>query len=177
MGRADISASQCRSRHFLRTPKIKVTDLQNMEAESDKPGCRPAARYLAKTPCPIIEPRKPDFTTTTTSGGGGKPSFSLRTKCSGGTTLFLDARRSRSFSGPLFRLSRDYRHKKPPKPGMCCYSTREGQPFFPLEPTARLARALVELGPRHALAPEIGSRHGALHSSRPPRAGSGTTNN
>jgi hypothetical protein len=46
-----------------------------------------------------------------------------------------------------------YRHKKSPEPGTRCDSTREGLPFYPLKPKARLARALVELDPRHALAP------------------------
>jgi Asp-tRNA(Asn)/Glu-tRNA(Gln) amidotransferase A subunit family amidase len=46
-----------------------------------------------------------------------------------------------------------YCHKKPPEPGTRCSSTREGLPFYPLKPKARLARALVELDPRHALAP------------------------
>ena len=40
-----------------------------------------------------------------------------------------------------------------------------------LKPEARLARALVELGSRHAMAPQICSRHGTLWRNAPSRSG------
>ena len=55
--------------------------------------------------------------------------------------------------------------KEPPEPGMLCHSRWQQQPFDPLEPQARFARAQVEFGPRQALAPKIDSRHGALRST------------
>src|SRR3979490_1738483 len=68
--------------------------------------------------------------------------------------------------------------KEPPEPGMRHCSTRYEQPFDPLKPEARLARALVELDPWHALAPYVASRHGALHRTDAPQQdlGSGATN-
>jgi hypothetical protein len=50
-------------------------------------------------------------------------------------------------------------------PGMRYRSTRYKQPFDPLNPEARLARALVDLDPGYALAQEFGCHLGALHSA------------
>jgi hypothetical protein len=65
--------------------------------------------------------------------------------------------------------------KEPPEPGLRHRSTRYEQPIDLLEPEARRARALVELDPRHALAPQVGSHHGGLHSSDAPRRKPGAT--
>ena len=70
--------------------------------------------------------------------------------------------------------------KDSPEPGLPHWSTQYEQPFDPLKPEARLARALVELEPRHASAPQIGSQHGVLPLQDAPErsraAGSGATN-
>jgi hypothetical protein len=70
------------------------------------------------------------------------------------------------------------KRKEPPEPGLSLCSIRYEQPFYPLKPEARLARALVELDPRQAPAPKVDARHGALHRHirSPPRGGSGATN-
>src|SRR5262249_44445787 len=54
---------------------------------------------------------------------------------------------------------------------------RYDQPLYPLKPEARLARALVELDPRHVPAPPINFWHGALHRTDAPEleAGNVTT--
>jgi hypothetical protein len=56
----------------------------------------------------------------------------------------------------------------PPEPGTRSGSTRRQQPFELLEPEAGVARPLVELDPRYALIPQVGSQHGALHSACAP---------
>jgi hypothetical protein len=69
--------------------------------------------------------------------------------------------------------------KYPREPGLplphC--EKRHEQPFYLLKPDARLARALVELDPRHAPAPPINFWHGALHCTDAPEleAGNGAT--
>jgi hypothetical protein len=70
------------------------------------------------------------------------------------------------------------KRKEPPEPGLSHCSTRYEQPFYPLEPEARLACALVELDPRQAPAPKVDSLHGALHRHvrSPAQSGSGATN-
>ncbi len=55
-----------------------------------------------------------------------------------------------------------------PEPGTRSGSTRRQQSFELLEPEAGVARPLVELDPRYALIPQVGSQHGALHSACAP---------
>jgi hypothetical protein len=55
------------------------------------------------------------------------------------------------------------KRNEPPKPGLSHCRARYEQPFYPLKPKARLARALVELKPQQAPAAKVNPWHGALH--------------
>ena len=88
----------------------------------------------------------------------------------------------RSLSGSLLRFccgaQRNADPKNieyPPQPDLPLL--RYDQPLYLLKPEARLARALVELDPRHVPAPPINFWHGALHRSDAPEleAGNGAT--
>ena len=72
-------------------------------------------------------------------------------------------RSSGSANSPLTARSAEAKETEQPRePGMCGRGIRQEQPLDPLEPEARVARALVELDPRHAAAPQVGFRHRTL---------------
>jgi hypothetical protein len=72
------------------------------------------------------------------------------------------------FNSALLRqraVSADREHiKQPPQPEMRRCSTQHGCPDYEFKPKARLARALVDLGPRQVLIPQVRSRHDASDS-------------
>ena len=55
--------------------------------------------------------------------------------------------------------------KQPPQPGTRACGTQYKQPVYLFKPEARFAGPLVEFDPRHALTPQIASRHDAFHST------------
>jgi hypothetical protein len=75
-------------------------------------------------------------------------------------------RPSGSVSLPTFAEAKET--KNSPAPGLGHKSARHEQSFEALQPQAGVARPLLELGPRHAVAPSVCFQHRALHSTPAP---------